>query len=182
MGRKSDGNSYRLILEQSARLSKLDLRVLKGKARLTEAVLVTESGNKIAVKRFEATGVLDDQYVYASENFSLNEGIVEINLNAEGITDDAELFLTAVSDNVIPRLTVWHAPMNTTPSYDPNDFMSGTPVVRQSACGAEFCVNDVVIFNRQRAKIVKIYPDGRISLLIRGVRKVLTSADQIQKI
>jgi hypothetical protein len=184
ISRKTDGSQFRVILVEGARLRRLDLRVSFGKARIREAWLVMESGNKIPVQRFEATGLLESASLTSSENFSLNENVTEILIFAEGFTDDAELFLTALGDNSIPRLSVWHPPMSAAPNYGvgtSGDNSVSAIEKKDANCIQGYCVGNIVIFQRQRAKITKVYSDGRLGLLQRGTRKILTSVSEVRR-
>lgn len=172
MSRKEEGTKYRVLLEPAARLQKIDLRVAFGKARVREAWLVTESGHRIEISQYRATGVLDASTLYSSENFSLNENIAEVQLLGEAFSDDAELIVTALSENVLPKLTLWKAPVVNTPAAP-----SQQPSVRQGNCVDGFCVGDVVIYMRNRGKLIEIRKDGRVVVLQRGVRKIVRTSE-----
>lgn len=171
MSRKEEGTLYRILLEPT-RLRRIDTRVAFGKIRLREAWLLTESGVRFEVQKYRATGVQEMSSLYSSENFSLNENIVEIHLSAEAFSDNAELILTAVSDNAIPKLKPWQAPVVVQPAMPPG-FSRESMESSASACARDFCVGDVVIYQRQRAKVVQVMGQGQVVVLQRGVRKVV---------
>lgn len=174
MSRKEEGTPYRLLLAPSVRLERMDLRVAFGKARVREAWLVTESGQRIEISQYRATGVLDASTLYRSENFSLNENVSEVQLLIEAFSNDAELIVTAVSENVLPRLTLWKAPAAAVSnSLSRNTFISPT---RGGQCVEDFCVGDVVIYMRYRAMLVEVRGNGRAVILQRGVRKTVKTS------
>lgn len=168
LSRNDEGLRYRVLLSPAARLERLDLRVAFGKVRIREAWLVTESGHRIEIQKYRATGILEMASLNSSEKFSLNENIAEILLSAEAFSEDAELLLTAVSENGVPRLSL--AP--------PQKETSSVPALLDESdaeandCIRNFCVGDVVVFQRQRAKILKIYSNGQVQILQRGVTKM----------
>ncbi|KYG64842.1 hypothetical protein AZI86_11610 [Bdellovibrio bacteriovorus] len=185
MSRKEEGTQYRVLLEPVARLQKMDLRMAFGKARVREAWLVTESGNRIEISKYRATGVLEASTLYSSENFSLNENIKEVQLLGEAFSDDAEIIVTAVSENVLPKLTLWKAPVevnaSATSSYEMDRSVQAQPTaVRQGNCVNGFCIGDVVIYMRNRGKLVEINRDGRVVLIQRGIRKIVKTS-QLQR-
>lgn len=183
ISRKSEGSQLRVVLTKAVRVSQLDVRVLSGKVQIRDVRLLTVSGVEISVQNLKETNALETEALLSSENISSNEEIAEIVLTAEAFSDGAALFLTALSPTEVPKLILWRpAPSSTSVLIsEPGQRVTITFNPKKATCRQGYCVNDIVIFQRQRAKILEIYPDGRVLLIQRGIRRVVTTVSEIRR-
>ncbi len=182
VAKKEGVREFRIVLEESQRLSKLDVRVLSGQVLVKGVVLITEADVRVEVQNLRGISLSEVGKIYSSENLSLNEGVKEILLSAEALTESGELLISAISDIKVPKISLWQPTLNTTPNYvrGGGGASGWTPRVRNTdECANGFCTGDIVFYMRYRAVIDKIYPDGKVTILQRGVRRTLASTSEL---
>ncbi|WP_373999110.1 beta-sandwich domain-containing protein [Bdellovibrio bacteriovorus] len=104
--RKSGGTLHTLRLSQALTLLRLDLRVTNSKVKIHKTNLVTEQGQRIDVRQLSQTDVLTTGSVSSSENLTANARIAAIEILAESYSAEADVMLTAIASNAVPKMTV----------------------------------------------------------------------------
>lgn len=104
ISRKSGGTLYKVSLQRALDLLRLDLRVTNSQLKIHQAIVITESGQRVEVRGFRNTATLAAGTVSSSENLNLNERVSLIEILAEAQGVEADLMLTAISDQGVPKL------------------------------------------------------------------------------
>ncbi len=159
--RKSGGTLVRVSLAPALVLQRLELKVQKSQVKIYDATVVTSTGQRIAVREFKETGVLQTASTLVSENLNLTDSITSIELRAESYQAESDVELKAVSDTGIPRLVVQpievvQQPAQPSKPTQPNVPSPPPPPVQQpnrpprfGSCLQDACVGDR-FFNIQR--------------------------------
>ncbi|ASD62168.1 beta-sandwich domain-containing protein [Bdellovibrio bacteriovorus] len=121
MSRKSGGATYKIDLQRSAVLNRLELIVEVNKLKIHSASLITERGQQIAVREFRDSRVLSTWESLTSENLNLSDRVVSLELVAESYGGAANIRLRAIGATEVPRLALQSVvePVAATPTAPP---------------------------------------------------------------
>ncbi|UXR65189.1 beta-sandwich domain-containing protein [Bdellovibrio bacteriovorus] len=117
--RSSGGAWYRVSLRKAIRLERVEVAVLAQRLKLHEAVLHTEDGQRIAVREFQNTNVINAGSRAVSEVLNVRSRIVAMDLRAESYGGYADISVSALSSESRPQLVVGSLPppIPSQPSY-----------------------------------------------------------------
>lgn len=104
--RKLGGTLLRVNLSPALSLLRLEVSVLKNQLKIYDSTLITSTGQRIAIREFKDTGVLQNQSVLVSENLNLTDSIAAIELRAESFQAESDIELKAISGAGVPRMSL----------------------------------------------------------------------------
>ncbi|CAE81170.1 beta-sandwich domain-containing protein [Bdellovibrio bacteriovorus] len=121
MSRKSGGATYKIKLQRSTILNRLEMVIEAHKLKIHSASLITESGQEVSVREFKDSRVLSTWESLTSENLNLSDRVVSIELVAESYGGAANVRLRAIGATEVPRLTLQQViePVAATPATPP---------------------------------------------------------------
>ncbi|MFV3407843.1 beta-sandwich domain-containing protein [Bdellovibrio bacteriovorus] len=175
MSRKSGGATYKIDLQRSAVLNRLELVVEVNKLKIHSASLITDSGREIQVREFKDTRVLSTWESLTSENLNLSDRVVSIEMVAESYGGAANIRLRAIGATDVPRLTLQQViePVAATPTAPPAPSnpvipVRNEPIVQNSTPSAIAKGSKVVYSGSYVGTIVQILGGGKVRVTLDG--------------
>lgn len=104
MSRKSGGELYRVQLGQATVLSRLEITILKSRLKISKVDVITERGQKIAVRELTNLNVENAGAKLSSGNLNISDKIVSIEITGESYSAEADIRISALSVYSTPQL------------------------------------------------------------------------------
>lgn len=101
---KKSGTLYRFDLSTPLPLTNISIRILKGNLKIREGILITVSGERMAIREFKDVQVLPAGSKLFSEVLNLSTPIKGIEIRAESFLEPVDLEVEATSDVQVPVL------------------------------------------------------------------------------
>ncbi|UXR66284.1 beta-sandwich domain-containing protein [Bdellovibrio bacteriovorus] len=106
MTRKTQGLVYRLEVQPATSIRKISIKAVKSKLLTHKAYLITSEGKRIKILEFSKSSLLQNQQTAMSEDLNSRERISAIDIRAESMQSEADIEVTAYSDESRPALKV----------------------------------------------------------------------------
>lgn len=106
VSRRSGGEWYRISLRRAVSLERLEITALAMRLKIHDGSLITEDGQRVAIREFRNTAVFGGNARVVSENLNLRSRIVAIDILAESYGGLADLRVTALSNDSRPQLVL----------------------------------------------------------------------------
>ncbi|MDG0815933.1 beta-sandwich domain-containing protein [Bdellovibrio svalbardensis] len=117
MTRQSGGEIYRIDLSPSLNLSRVEVKVLKSRLKISKAEAVMASGQRILLRELMAGAAAETGTTLVSE--SINAEIKALEITGESYSAEADIRVTGVSMVGQPVLTLKRAPVVVKPANPP---------------------------------------------------------------
>lgn len=96
--RKSQGQIYRLEVQPETSLTRLAIKAIKSKLMTHESYLITTEGRRIKIEEFSKSILIENSQTALSESLNSRERISAIEIRAEAMQAEADVQVTAYSD------------------------------------------------------------------------------------
>lgn len=104
MSRKTGGELYRVQLGQATVLSRIEITILKSRLKISKVDVITERGQRIAVRELTNLNVENAGAKLSSENLNISDKIVSIEITGESYSAEADIRVSALSVYSTPQL------------------------------------------------------------------------------